>query len=90
MKACINHKCFYHVDVVIRDDVAYCKDGLQNRLKFMPQHSDILHGTFCPTCAQAGMIYIAKKIGNELDKERQYRALPLWHKILTFIKSMSV
>jgi hypothetical protein len=100
MKACINHKCFYNVECVIVEElndkkklvkVAYCTEGLKNRLPFIPHHDDILHGTFCPTCAQAGMIYIAKKIGHDMRKEKELNARPMWQKIrdwlLTFIKT---
>lgn len=100
MKACINHKCFYHVDVVIVDELnerkqpikaAYCTEGFKNRLKFVPVESEILHATFCPTCAQAAMIYMTKKIGAELREEKELNARPLWKKIqdwfLTFYRN---
>ena len=54
MKACKNPKCFWHVEVVVREEendrkqkvrVAYCKDGFQNRLKFLPTEEN-----WCPVC----------------------------------------
>lgn len=64
MKACKNPKCFYHVEVVVREEendrkqkvrVAYCKEGLQNRLKFLPTEAN-----WCPTCQSVADIMNAE------------------------------
>ncbi len=65
MKACINPKCFYHVESVVvveRENnkdvpVHRCAEGFKNRIKFLPS----LAG-FCPVCANAVALAIKECI----------------------------